>query len=189
MRTHGLLRLVGVALALSLAAGTWIAVAGEKDAPQPARDSASSAKVDEAALARARKSVRMLDDLYKTVVVLVTEHYVLDESSFAAGSAAVALFDAMKEKGWHEVRLVDATNQPIEDKNAPADAFEKTAIAKLTSGGTYIEEVVERDGKHYLRAATPVPVVSQKCIMCHSHYEDVKPGGAIGALSYTLEIE
>ena len=42
-----------------------------------------------------------------------------DESDLAAGSAAVALFDAIKKKGWHEVRLLDATGQPIEDKNSP----------------------------------------------------------------------
>jgi Protein of unknown function (DUF3365) len=189
MRLRRLPRTVGLVLVLSLAASAWITVAAEKEAPQPARSAAADAKVDEAALERTRKTVRMLDDLYKTAVVLITEHYVKDESSFPAGTAAIAIFDAMKQKGWHEVRLVDATNQPIEEKNAPADDFEKSAIGKLVGGEAYYEQIVERDGKQYLRAATPIPVVSQKCVMCHSHYEDVKPSGAIGALSYTLEIE
>jgi hypothetical protein len=155
---------------------TWVA-AGAAD---PAAD---------AALDRARKQVRMLDDLYKTAVVLITEHYVEEDSDLPAGSAAKALFKAMKEKGWHEVRLVDATGQPIEAENAPRDDFEKSAIAALKDGKPYYEQVVNGQRGRQLRAATIVPVVLKKCVMCHEHYGQVKEGGAIGALSYTLPIE
>ncbi len=144
---------------------------------------------DDPALERARETVSMLDDLYKTVVVLVTEHYVTEESSLPAGTAAIALFDAMKKKGWHEVRLLDATGQPIEDKNAPHDDFEKDAIKRLVAGAKGHELVEQRDGKRFLRSATPVPVVMKKCTMCHEHYARVPAGQAIGALSYTLEIK
>lgn len=144
---------------------------------------------DDPALERTRKTTRMLDDLYKTAVVLITEHYVEQDSDLPAGSAAIALFDAMKKKGWHEVRLLDATGKPIEEKNSPQDEFEKEAIRQLKSGKAWHEQVIERDGQRYLRAATPVPVVLKKCTMCHEHYNDVKPGEAIGALSYTLKVE
>ena len=40
----------------------------------------------------------MLDELYKTAVVLITKHYVDVDSDLPAGTAAIALFDAMKEK-------------------------------------------------------------------------------------------
>src|SRR5262245_49848304 len=80
-------------------------------------------KVDEAALKRTRKQVLMLDDIYKTAVVLITDKYVHEEDDFAAGSAAVALFKAIKEKGWHDARLVDASGQPYNDENIPQDAF------------------------------------------------------------------
>ena len=141
------------------------------------------------ALDRTRKQVKMLDDLYKTAVVLITTHYVTEESDLAAGEAAVALFAAMKEKGWHEVRLLDATGDPIEDRNSPKDEFEKTAVGKLKAGESWYEQVVKIEGKRHLRAATPIPVVLEKCIMCHPHYKDVKKGAPIGALSYTLLIE
>ena len=144
---------------------------------------------EDAAVERTRKTTRMLDDLYKTAVVLITEHYVEEDSDLPAGSAAIALFDAMKQKGWHEVRLLDATGQPIEEKNAPQDAFEKDAVRELKSGKPWHEEIVDRDGTRFLRAATPVPVVLAKCTMCHEHYKQAKPGEAIGALSYTLRIE
>lgn len=141
------------------------------------------------AVERARKQVRMLDDLYKTAIVLITDKYVNNDADLPAGSAFQALFGAMKQKGWHEVRLVDATNEPLRPRNAPADDFEKEAITKLLAGNAGHEQVVEKDNKRYLRSATPIPVVMKKCIMCHPNYEDAKPGQAIGALSYTLLIE
>ena len=146
-------------------------------------------KQQDPALERTRKQVKMLDDLYKTAVVLITTHYVNEDSDLPAGTAAIALFDAMKKKGWHEVRLVDASGEPIEDKNSPRDEFEKTAVAKLKAGDAYYDRVVERDGKRYLRAATPIPVVLEKCIMCHENYRQAKKDEPIGTLSYTILIE
>ena len=151
--------------------------------------SADKAKVDPAAVERARKQVRMLDDLYKTAVVLITEHYVHKEDDVAAGTAARLLFGAMKEKGWHEARLIDATGEPYEEKNAPADEFEKSAIAQIKAGKAFVDTVIEKDGKPYLRALTPVPVVMEKCIMCHAHYKNAAKGQAIGAIGYIVPIE
>lgn len=173
---------MGLVLAASVAAGIGVlaqarlGAENKNDKPDPA-------------LERTRKQVRMLDDLYKTAVVLITEKYVNNDTDLPAGSAAKALFAAMKKKGWHEVRLVDATGDPIIKSNAPADDFEKEAIKQLLAGKAGHEQVVEKEGKRYLRSATPVPVVMKKCIMCHPHYEDAKPGQAIGALAYTIEIE
>ena len=44
-------------------------------------------------------------------------------------------------------------------------------------------------GKPMLRALTPVPVVMQKCLMCHAHYADAKDGEPIGAIIYTVPRE
>lgn len=144
---------------------------------------------DEAAVARTRKQVKMLDDLYKTAVVLITETYVTDEKSVSAGMAAGLLFDAMRKKGHHDVRLLDATGHPYDDANVAKDDFEKSAIKALSGGKDYFEEVQTIDGVQYLRAATAVPVVLEKCKLCHPHYKDAKAGQAVGALSYKLKIE
>ena len=149
-------------------AGTGPAQAKEKRAKPVA--------VDEAALKRTRKQVKMLDDLYKTVIVLITKHYVNEDSDLPAGSAAIALFAAMKKKGWHEVRLLDATGDPLEKNNSPKDGFEKAAVKQLKSGKAYYERVVLKKGKPYLRAATPIPVVLKKCTLCHDNYKNVKQG-------------
>jgi hypothetical protein len=144
---------------------------------------------EDPAVARARREVKMLDDLYKTAVVLVTDAYVDDEGDLGAGSAFRALFDAMREKEWHDARLVDATGQPYEPTNAPREGFETEAIEQLLAGEMFVERVIEEDGQRYYLAATAIPVVMDKCIMCHAHYADVPAGQAIGAISYRVPIQ
>lgn len=153
-----------------------------------AEDKPSEAASDPA-VQRTRKQALMLDDLYKTAVVLITENYVNKETDLSAGSAAVALFDAMKKKGHHEVRLLDATGAPYKEDNVAKDDFEREAIKRLKAGQATYERVEKRDGGRVLRMATGVPVVLEKCVMCHEHYKNVKKGEPIGALSYTLKIE
>lgn len=172
-------RLILAVAALAAATGglLWTSAGGAAD------------EAPDAAVERTRKQVRMLDDLYKTAIVLITEHYVVDDTVMPAGEAFQALFAAMEEKGWHEVRLLDATGEPIVEDNAPREGFEQQAVAAVLAGESYIDEVTETDGKRYLHAATPVPVVMKRCIMCHAHYADVPEGQAIGALAYTVPIE
>lgn len=165
----------GTVAGLLLIGVRWSASSDSKPEPDPA-------------IERTRQEVRMLDDVYKTAVVLITEHYVNDENDLPAGSAAKALFAAVKEKGWHEVRLVDASGEPYNDENVAGDKFERDAIAQLKQGEDFVSEVDVRDGKRYLRAATPIPVVLDKCIMCHENYRGVPKGQPIGILSYTVPV-
>lgn len=145
-------------------------------------------EVKNPAVERARREVRMLDDIYKTAIVLITEHYVNDEDDLAAGSAFKALFAAVNEKGWHTVRLVDATGHPYSEENLPKAGFEKDAIKQLLEGKSSVDKVVVEGDKKFLLAATAIPVVMEKCIMCHENYKGVAKGKAIGALSYKVPI-
>ena len=164
---------VVMTLTAAVMAGLWSVGQGKDSAkPDPALD-------------RTRREVRLLDDIYKTAVVLITTHYVKEDSDLAAGPAAKALFAAMKDKGWHEVRLLDATGEPLSEENSPRDDFEKAAIKALKADQPYFDQIVTKDGKRYLRAATPVPVVLEKCHLCHDNYKGQK---VIGALGYTLPI-
>lgn len=147
--------------------------------PADGADSALS-KAQSQDLQRARREVKLLDDIYKTAIVLITTHYVNEDSDLPAGEAFKALFQGMKEKGWHEVRLLDAAGEPLNEDNSPKDAFEKNAIKALLAGKPYYEEVAQQDGKSYLRAATPIPIVMDKCKMCHENYRDQPVIGAIG---------
>jgi hypothetical protein len=162
------------ALSLTLVVGVGIALA---QAQTPAKDPA---------IERARKQAMMLDDLYKTAIVVVTEGYVNEKSDVPAGTAFQQLFGAMKKKGWHEVRLLDATGGPLVETNAPNDDFEKAAIKALLDGKPTYEAVVTKQDKRSLRIATAVPPVLEKCHICHDNYRGKK---VIGALSYTIPIE
>jgi hypothetical protein len=154
----------------------------------PVASGADHAATDEEVreLDRARREVKLLDDIYKTAIVLITKHYVKEDSDLPAGEAFKVLFASMKEKGWHEVRLLDATGEPLNEDNSPQDAFEKSAVKALLAGEPYYEEQAGKDGKRFLRAATPIPIVMEKCTMCHGNYRDQK---VIGALGYRLPLQ
>lgn len=140
------------------------------------------------ALNRTRDTVKMLDNIFKQTIVLVTDKYVNDEDDFAAGSAAVLLFKNVSESGDTKVRLLDATGDPYDFDNVAKDEFEKEGIKRLKAGDKGYEKVIMLDGKPFLRSMTPVPVVMEKCVMCHAHYADVKKGDPIGAISYIIPI-
>lgn len=146
------------------------------------------ARNSDAAVERTRKQTKMLDDLYKTAIVLITEHYVKGDEP-AAAVAGKLLWSEMKAKGHHEVRLLDATGEPLEASNVATDDFEKAAVQEILDGKASFEKIIEKDGNRYLRTATIVPVVMEKCKSCHPNYKDVPKGKAIGALAYTLPIE
>ncbi|MEX0585461.1 MAG: hypothetical protein WD176_02370, partial [Pirellulales bacterium] len=68
-----------------------------------------TAKPDAAAVERTRDTVKLLDNVYKNAVVLITETYVNDEDDFPAGGAAVELFKRTAKDGSHNVRIIDVT--------------------------------------------------------------------------------
>jgi hypothetical protein len=171
-----------------LSAGTLAMAIGVGSALRTEQLASANAPQKDAATERARREVKMLDDIYKTSIVLITTHYVDGKESLPAGSAFKALFAAVKEKGWHEVRLLDATGDPYEPNNAPKAGFETRAVKKLVEGQAYYDEVVTEQNKKFLLAATPIPVVMDKCVLCHDNYKDVKAGKPIGAIGYKVPI-
>ncbi|HYE33949.1 c-type heme family protein [Methylocaldum sp.] len=142
---------------------------------------------EDAAIARTVDQVKMLDALYKTAVVLITEHYVENPSSISAATASKLLFSEMKKNGFHEARLLGLTDQLTNpEENTPKGDFEETAKQKLMSGEQYYQRVIKEGDKRYLYMATAVPVVMEKCVMCHANFKDKT--GPIGALSYKVAV-
>jgi len=168
---------VGI-LALSLVLSAVVAgAAPQEEEPDPQ------------ALERSREIVQMLDDIYKNAIVLITDKYVNEPGDFPAGSAAIELFRRISEKGFHNVRLIDVSGKPYSQDNVAENDFEKDAVEALRSGEDYVENVVEQNGEAYLEAATAVPVVMEKCVMCHPHYEQAKENDQIvGAIVYKVPI-
>lgn len=134
----------------------------------------------------ARKTVRMLDDLYKTYIVLITEEYVDDPSVLPAATLSKRVFKSMNKKGWHETRLLDATGTPFNPENNPKDDFEREAIKALLAGKTYFEKIEKIEGKNHLRAVTSVHAVMKGCLACHP---DRKFGDLLGGIAYIVDLE
>ena len=157
--------------------------------PQSQKQQSTVSGKDDLAVKRTRREVKMLDDIYKGGIVLITENYVNGDEDLPAGTAFKMLFEAAKAKGWHEVRLVDATGDPYNDENVAVSDFEKRAIKELKAGKAFVDETVTDNEKRYFLAATPIPVVMEKCTMCHSNYDMEQAGLVIGALTYRVPID
>ena len=179
---HPLGALAALAVLLSVTFST-------ANSQQPATTASTKSKAAEErpAVMRAKKQAKMLDTLYKTAIVLITENYVDGSESLAAGDAFQALFKAMKDNEFHEVRLLDATGDAYDPDNDPKTDFEKQAVKELLAGKPIYERVVKEGDKEFLLSATPIPVVMEKCTMCHSSYENTK--GPIGALGLKIPLE
>lgn len=154
--------------------GMWSAVPAEE-----------SKAPGEAAIAAARRETKMLDDLYKTAIVTVTDIYVEDATSTAAATAFRPVFKAMKDAKHHEARLVDGLGDPINPDNAPRDDFEKAAVKAMLAGEAGYEKVEMIDGKAQLRTMTILPMVMEKCVLCHDNYRDKK---IVGGVAYIVPI-
>ncbi len=137
-------------------------------------------------LEHARKTVRMLDDLYKTYIVLITQEYVDDPSVLPAATLSKRVFKSMTKKGWYKTRLLDATGTPFNPENNPKDEFERDAIKAMIAGKTYFEKIEKIEGRDHLRAVTSVHAVMKGCIACHP---DRKFGDLFGAISYGVPLE
>lgn len=181
------LKSFGIAAATVLAVTVFASLAplGTAVAEPPAGQAPDASKPNPA-VARARREVKLLDTIYKNAIVLITKHYVEEDSDLPAGQAFKVLFETVEKDGWHQVRLLDATGEALNDDNKPRDEFERQAIQAVLAEKPGYEQIETRDGKEYLRAATPLPMVMDKCVMCHENYRGKK---TVGALSYTLPLE
>jgi hypothetical protein len=141
---------------------------------------------DPAAVARARDTVKLLDDLHKGYVVTITATYVRAQEVTPAATVAKKVFQHMEANGHGSGRLIDVTGKPFREVNVAQTDFEKRAAAAIKSGKPYVDEVGTKDGKPVLRAATVVPVVMKQCLNCHTNH---KEGDVIGALIYEIPIK
>ncbi|WP_158633565.1 hypothetical protein [Tautonia sociabilis] len=148
----------------------------------PAREAREGGEAEgDPAVERARREVRMLDTLYKTAVVSVTDTYRRGQPAIMV---AKDVFKAMDEGGFHSARLVDASMAPLGVDNDPKTDFERRAAEAMRRGETYLDEVVGEGEGRRLLAATVVPAVHPRCAECHG----VEEGDLLGFIRYEVPI-
>lgn len=136
---------------------------------------------EDPAVVRARNEVQMLDTLYKTAVISVTERFPRGQPAIMV---AGDVFEAMEKSGHHSARLVDATESPLGEGNEPATDFEKRAAEAMRKGEAYLDQIVGEGEDRRLLAATVVPAVHRRCAACHG----VEEGDLLGFIRYDIPI-
>jgi len=140
----------------------------------------------EKAVTRARQTVKMLDEMYKTFIVLITDEYVKDETMFSALTVSKKVFEKMGTKGWYKARLLDATGDPHNPENTPRTKFERDAIEAFIDGNSFYEKTEKIGAEYYFQAATSLSIVTDGCTICHPAN---KQGDLLGGISYTFPLD
>ena len=135
---------------------------------------------------RARQTVKLLDEMYKTFIVLITDEYVKDDTMFSALTVSKKVFEKMSTKGWYKARLLDATGDPHNPENSPRTKFERDAIEAFIDGKSFYGKVEKIDGVYYYQAATSVSIIADGCTICHPHN---KHGDLLGGISYSFLLD
>ncbi len=140
----------------------------------------------EKAVKRARQTVKMLDEMYKSFIILITDEYVKDNTMFSALTVSKKVFEKMGARGWYKARLLDATGTPHNPENTPKTKFERDAVESFIYGNSFYEKVEKAGGEYYYNAATSLSIVTDGCTICHP---DNKRGDLLGGISYTIPLD
>lgn len=133
-------------------------------------------------LPEARRTVRLMNDIYVTGVLTAHEMYVREPGNPAAIAWGKQVIRQIRAKGWPDAHVFDTTGRPLNPDNNPQNAFEKEAGAEFKRGKAWVEKV---DGRVY-RYATPLRITDQSCLGCHVRS---KVGDLIGGISFAAELQ
>lgn len=84
---------------------------------------------------------------------------------------------------------------PINQRNAPATPFERTALQSFTDAAPQpYRGIVASGKKHYFQAIYPDRATSAACVSCHNHHplspkRDFKLNDVVGAVAITIPLD
>ena len=133
-------------------------------------------------LEEARRTTRLMNDIYVIGVLTAHEMYVREPGNPAAVSWGKQVIRQVRAKGWPEAHIFDTTGRPLNPDNNPQDPFEREAGAEFKRGKSSVEKV---DGRLY-RYATSLRIADQSCLGCHVRN---KVGDLLGGISFKIELQ
>ena len=161
-------RLTGTLLAAGLLLAPLFTASGHT-APAPAVRSLS--------LEEARRTVRLMNDIYVTGVLTTHRMYAHEAGTAAAISWGKQVIKEINSRGWPTARVFATHDRPLNPENLPVDAFEKEASAAFGKGQAAFEKVAGTS----FRYATAIRITEESCLTCHVKN---KVGDLIGGVSY-----
>lgn len=133
-------------------------------------------------LDEARRTVRLMNDIYTTGVLTTHKMYASEPGTAAAITWGKQVIREMNTKGWPRARVFGTTDRMLNPENQPADAFEREAGAAFGKGKDAVEKIT---GSTY-RWATPIRITEASCLSCHVRN---KLGDLIGGISYQAVLD
>lgn len=149
-----------------------VTAAGVRSDPAPA-----APKPQPLSLEEARRTVRLMNDIYVTGVLTAHKMYAHEPGSAAAIAWGKQVIKEVNGKGWPKARVFAFTDKMLNPENQVADDFEKQAAAAFGKGQPTFEQVTP--GSY--RYATPIRLAAESCLTCHVRN---KLGDLVGGVSY-----
>lgn len=118
------------------------------------------------------------------VAALVQEINETTPANAAQGEQSISLIFADNNRS---MRLV-GTLEPIGDDTAPADKFERDALALALAGqgDTAVERI---EGQWYYRRSNPLSNFAPQCATCHANFASLSSTTWVGALMLRIPID
>jgi len=167
---------VVLALATGVLAGALVWRGGPAGAA-PKAAAASNPSPVRLSLAEARRTVRLMDDIYRIGVLTTHTMYVREPGVPAAITWGKQVLGQVNAEGWPQARIFAASDRPLNPENNPKDAFEREAIQAFKQGKTRVEQ--QEPG--VLRYASEIRIGDKSCLTCHVRN---KEGDLLGGVSY-----
>lgn len=128
-------------------------------------------------LDEARRTVRLMNDIYVHGVLITHKMYASEAGTAAAVAWGKQVIREINRKGWPKARIFGSSAKILNPENQPVDDFEREAAAAFGKGKTEFEKTVA--GKY--RYAIPLTVSEESCLNCHVRN---KKGDLLGGVSY-----
>ncbi len=133
-------------------------------------------------LAEARRTVRLMNDIYVTAVLTTSKMYVQEPGTAAAVTWGKQVIREVNSRGGPQARIFTTADRPLNPENGAIDAFEREAGAAFVKGEAALEKV--SSGRY--RFAVPLRITDKSCLTCHVRN---RVGDLLGGVSYSAVIQ
>lgn len=131
-------------------------------------------------LPEARRTARLMADVYLHAVLTAHEMYVREPGQPAAVTWGKQVARKVQARGWPRARIYEASGKPLNPENT-ADPFDRRAAGAFRAGKSTHEEATA----DAYRFSIPIRATDATCISCHARN---RVGDLLGGLTLTVPL-